>query len=140
MSKNLVCDILAYLDYLKGLGLSVSIHDNGCRLPLFTEDLFPYVIHSNPYCMLVKSQKRALDQCLSCQKRVLRKCQKGAFRGMCFAGVEELVFPVGDENPLGFVCVSGYRVQRKKHRSGFVWQPQLMVLMRRLYYSRTMTG
>ena len=114
--STLADDILAYLNYLRGLGLCVSVHDDGRRLSRYMQTFSPYLIHGSPYCMLIKTSREAWGRCRTCQSRVLKKCAKGSFRGTCYAGVEELVFPIGDSSPVGFVCVSGYRADPIKVR------------------------
>ncbi len=103
-------NIKAYVKYLSGLGLDITVHrDKPVNASEFFADLN---VHSNPYCLLVKSKKQAWDKCISCQKNVMKEAGLGIpFEGMCYAGVWEYVFPMSEA---GFLCVSGYRKDEKK--------------------------
>lgn len=105
-------DIIDYLAYLTSLGLQVSVHFGQNAPPGLPS---PVNIHSNPYCLAVKSSPQAHAKCIQCQKRALQKCIEGAFFGMCYAGMEEFVFPIQNKSGVsGFVSVSGYCSREKK--------------------------
>lgn len=64
--------------------------------PELAELLQPFMIHGNPYCMMIKSDRSLWDQCLRMKEPIAEKCraQKGTFYGMCHAGVEEFIVPI----------------------------------------------
>ncbi|BCJ98479.1 helix-turn-helix domain-containing protein [Anaerocolumna chitinilytica] len=90
-------------DYLKQIsyefGIAICINDFSGFLfhdRELTELLQPFMIHGNPYCMMIKSDKALWDKCQSMKKPIAEKCrvQKGTFYGMCHAGVEEYIVPI----------------------------------------------
>ena len=106
----LVEDIASYIEFLHSqLGLEITLHaTDGFLLP-YTGQLLSYTIHSNPYCLCVKSDKSMWNVCIRNQSRVYERCRQGAFFGVCYAGMGEFVLPVcHGETQLGFVSVSGY--------------------------------
>lgn len=64
--------------------------------PELTELLQPFMIHSNPYCMMIKSDKDLWNKCICMKKPIAEKCRlnKGIYYGMCYAGVEEYIIPL----------------------------------------------
>lgn len=81
--------------------LSICISDFTGFLPPYGDNsiLFPYLLHSNPYCMLIKSNKKLFSKCLKCKNSMSKKpISKNIFYGTCFAGVEEYIVPVIYQN------------------------------------------
>ncbi len=90
-------------DYLKQISSDFNIHIciNDFSGFMFldselTELLQPFMIHGNPYCMMIKSDKFLWDKCQRMKKPIAEKCrvQKSTFYGMCYAGVEEYIVPI----------------------------------------------
>lgn len=106
--KNIDEKIMAYIEYLKSEGYLVSFHIMGAEK---CDSLLPYELHSNPYCLSVKTKKEAWDRCIACQRKIRVKSEKEPFSGMCYAGVCEYVFPLGNG---GWGSVIGYRSNEKK--------------------------
>ncbi len=108
---NMIDAIIAYIEFLKSeYGLALTIHDKVGFLTNQMYRLVPYNIHSNPYCLQVKSCKEAWNYCISRQYKVFDRCRDGIFFGTCYAGVSEYVVPIRhQEDFLGFISVSGYR-------------------------------
>ncbi|PWM74499.1 MAG: hypothetical protein DBX59_03680 [Bacillota bacterium] len=109
-NKELVKNIADYFDYLKSLSLEVSF----CDIKLYYTHYFPALVsynsHTNGYCALIKSRPELHKICIEKQHGLIDRCNKGAFYGPCWAGVEEYVFPVKhDGEVLSFISVSGYR-------------------------------
>ena len=107
--KKLCEDIISYIEFIsKEYNLSISIHyapGYGGEFLKFPALSF-YNNHYNPYCMSVKSKAFGHRKCIECQKKVLKKCvREPVFRGVCHAGVEELVFAI---SRFGFISISGY--------------------------------
>lgn len=108
--------VIKYIDFLReAYGLSITIHDKSGLLCPYMDQLVSYNVHSNPYCLFIKSNRELWDLCIKKQESVAKSCTKGAYFGMCYAGVEEFVFPISDHQPNpGFVSVSGYRKNTAK--------------------------
>jgi AraC-like DNA-binding protein len=90
-------------DYLTEIssdyGFSLCINDFSGFIysnPELTELLQPFMIHSNPYCMMIKSDKTLWNKCICMKKPIAEKCRlnKGIYYGMCYAGVEEYIIPL----------------------------------------------
>ncbi|WOO36673.1 helix-turn-helix domain-containing protein [Anaerocolumna sp. AGMB13020] len=90
-------------EYLKQIaadyGIHICINDFSGFVFLdeeLTELLHPYMIHSNPYCMMVKSDKGLWDKCQEMKKPIAEKCRRlrSSFYGRCHGGVEEYILPI----------------------------------------------
>ena len=129
MSDELIKHIVAYLDYLKqDLSLSITIHPQDSDAWRAALPLLCYNLHTNPYCLFVKTIPNVWNQCIANQEKVLRRCQNGAFFGVCPFGVGEYVIPFqANGTPVGFISVSGYR-------------PDDAILRRRLAVLSDLTG
>lgn len=106
----MIDSIVNYIEFLKShFKLNVSIHGTEGRLDPYMSRLAPYNIHSNPYCMFVKSSKENWDLCRIKQQRAAEAAKGGMFFGSCYCGVGEFVLPIrrGDAH-LGFISVGGY--------------------------------
>lgn len=102
--------IIAYIDYLRGeCGLLISLHLLHHTGHLLAEQLLPYNLHENPYCLYLKLQPDVWHACVERQGKVLSACKSGAICGTCHAGVRELVYPMlVHGEAVGFISVSGY--------------------------------
>ena len=108
--------IVNYIDFLKKhFDLSVSIHGTDGRLDPYMSSLAPYNIHSNPYCLFVKSSKQNWNLCRIKQQRAAQAAKGGLIFGSCYCGVAEYMLPIkhGDEY-MGFISVGGYRGSEEK--------------------------
>ncbi|ATW26194.1 helix-turn-helix domain-containing protein [Candidatus Formimonas warabiya] len=89
-----------YLEYLTNeFELEFCINDfTGLLLsdPDVTAVLQPYMIHKNPFCLYVKSNKTLYKKCYKMRDKILEKSEKvkGPFYGMCYCGLEEYVIPI----------------------------------------------
>ena len=109
MPQRIARHIVAYLEQLERTrGLHITLHPMGGALQPYLPILNPYNIHHNPYCLLVKTSAAAWNRCVARQGRVCTACRDEAVFGMCYAGVEEFVFPIHPGGDEGFVSVSGY--------------------------------
>ncbi len=101
-SKN----IIAYIEYLKSVGFTVTLHGDFINNSVFMD----YNYHQNPYCHYVKSVYGKWDECIKRQRKVYLKAIDGAFFGCCYAGVSEFVYPIKVKDELKcFISVSGYQ-------------------------------
>ncbi len=117
MIEELIHDIARYFEVLQNRGYYLAFHNFFIPLQNYMTLLTPYNISSNPFCLMVKSDKSAWDHCIERQKKVLEACADGPMKGICYAGMGEYVFPVRifpvrDEkhSVLAFISVSGYRI------------------------------
>lgn len=105
MRNSLISDINSYMEYLDSIGLAVSVHGrNVCGL-------LEHNIHTNPFCLFIKTNADAWEKCIKCQQKVFGACSNDYFFGMCHAGLEEYVFFVDSKT---FISVSGYGINREK--------------------------
>ena len=114
MITRLLDEIAAYFTFLKAQhGDYVAFHNFHIPLENNMARLALHNINSNPYCMFVKSNPEVWNQCIARQGKVAERCAEGAFCGVCYAGMGEIVFPITDTGGdiLGFISVSGFRVQ-----------------------------
>jgi AraC-like DNA-binding protein/ligand-binding sensor protein len=110
-------------DYLKQIsadyGINICINDFSGFIYLdreLSELLQPFMIHGNPYCMMIKSDKSLWDKCQGMKKPIAEKCrtQKRTFYGMCHAGVEEYILPiVCNDQVIGTLNAGVYRSHGK---------------------------
>ncbi len=113
--QDVARDIVAYLTRLeKSAGLHITFHCLDAELAPYMHILGPYNIHRHPYCLMVKNSRQAWDHCIAWQGRVGEACRDRPVFGMCYAGVEEYVFPVFPGENRGFLCVGGYGTDREK--------------------------
>jgi len=58
--------------------------------------LQPFLAHTNPFCMYIKSDKEVYHQCLTMIRKMNHKCRREGrtFFGMCHAGLFEYVTPI----------------------------------------------
>ena len=101
-----------YLLFLrKECHLSVSFHTASYDRLIMPTELSVFNIHENNYCVYMKTCPGTWNHCLRQQMKVQRKVQEGAFSGVCYAGVQEFVYPIRDgQNIVGFISVSGYGI------------------------------
>lgn len=105
--EQLLKDIGAYIEFLRGVGLYITVHGD---ISEYMYRLSKYNLHDNPFCVLVKSDDLAWQRCIQSQCKILSKPRNEPFWGMCHAGLEEYIFPVSGTKT--FVCVSGYAVNQ----------------------------
>ena len=111
MNEELIKQIADYIDFLRGpMGLQVSVCKLSCKFAVYGHYLQPYNAHVNRYCEAIKADPDAFGKCVNKQFAVLEHGDGTPFYGVCWAGVEEFVFPVTHAGAkLAFISVSGYR-------------------------------
>jgi len=113
--NNIIEQTEKLINYIEELGYRITIHVSGEKAKVLTELIAGHNIHGSLFCVIVKSDECAWNHCVECQRKINEKLKKdGAFFGMCYAGMEEYVFPVIADELLGFVSVSGYGIHRDK--------------------------
>jgi AraC-like DNA-binding protein/ligand-binding sensor protein len=88
-----------FLDYIsQTYNISICIKDFSGFIPIDREldkALQPYLAHTNPYCMYIKSAKQQHFRCLDMMRPMAIKCGRGEpFWGLCYTGVGEYVIPI----------------------------------------------
>lgn len=78
-----------------------------------TKTLLPFGIHSNPFCMGIKSSRRLWDNCIAMRRHLFHLCQKSPqlpiYYGRCFCGLEEYIVPIRcGAYTVGAICVGQY--------------------------------
>lgn len=115
LPEELTKQISLYIDYLKkqhGLEISVPFADEYSWV-LFCGggELIHHNMHTNPYCLRVKSDGLRHRKCWKCQGMAVRKCMRlKQYTGVCHAGVMEWIYRLcADGSVCGFISVSGYQ-------------------------------
>ncbi len=112
---RLIRDIVAYMQHLKErYSLDPLLHDAELTFAPYIQNFVPFIYHSNPYCLSIRSNATACTRCACFQHELLEQTNREPFAAMCFAGVEEYVFPIGTEKPMGYLSVGGYCSDREK--------------------------
>lgn len=92
--------IRSYLSYLRDRhNVQICIKDFCGFIPInkeLDETLQPFLAHTNPFCMYMKSSQEHYRMCLSMIRRMYDKCRRDqtTFFGMCHAGLGEYVVPI----------------------------------------------
>ncbi len=112
----MIQNIINYIDYLNRVcNYTISIHSRNKTFSGVLSQLTQYNIHSNPYCIYIKSSLENRKQCISQQDNVWEKCKNKIFYGECYAGCGEFVVPINkNDELLGFICVGGYCASLRK--------------------------
>lgn len=96
----------SYLRFLRDrMGLHICIKDFCGFIPInkeLDEALRPFLAHTNPFCMYMKSDQDHYRACLSMIRLMYNKCGRmpGTYFGMCHAGLGEYVVPIRSEGAL----------------------------------------
>lgn len=110
--KRLLNDIGAYIDFLTTRqGLKVSIHQLDTLVNSFMENLTLWNHHMSPFCLCMKRNPEAREECIRRQQKLFRQIGETPFFGTCWAGMGEYVFPIPNSygDGRGFISISGYK-------------------------------
>lgn len=112
--QDLVNHITAYLKYLQTACCQhITIHEFQTITAPCLAQFLPYRVHSNAYCVYLKSHPEIWDDCIDNQKKIIPLLENGPFWGTCHCGVTEYVYPIrqhaAEKKVIGFISVSGYR-------------------------------
>lgn len=113
MISTLINDMIMYIEFLKSQGIRLTIHFRTNKFSSLMYAFSKYNIHSSSFCNLIKSNPEAWQHCVRRQEKIYGKLKKGPFWGMCYAGVEEYIFPLQYQEIFGFISVSGYAVKEE---------------------------
>lgn len=75
------------------------------------ESMRPYMIHKNPFCMKIKSNRELWDKCIMMKRGILLKSEKlkDTYYGTCYCGVGEYIVPIFCDNVLlGVICAGEF--------------------------------
>lgn len=78
--------------------------------------LQPFLAHTNPFCMYIKSDKEKYHQCLTMIRKMHHKCKNNCetFYGMCHAGLFEYVTPIVNQDIIiGTINVGFFNTNEK---------------------------
>lgn len=118
--------------YLQNLqtryGVQICIKDFCGFIPInkeLDEAIRPFLAHTNPYCMYMKSDQEHWWLCLSMIRRMYNKLERtrATYFGVCHGGLGEYVVPIYNGDTLlgsvnaGFFPVSAAKVHRRICRS-----------------------
>lgn len=117
--------ITKYLQNLRSrYGVQICIKDFCGFIPInkdLDEALRPFLAHTNPYCMYIKSNQEHWHLCLSMIRGMYNRLEhtKATYFGVCHGGLGEYVVPVFSDDMLlgcinaGFFPVNASRVERR---------------------------
>ena len=117
--------IVSYLTFLRDThGLQICIKDFCGFIPInkaLDEALQPFLAHTNPFCMYLKSDPEHYHICLSMIRLMYNKLTdtRATFFGICHAGLGEYVIPIFcDGMPLGCINAGFFPIApgRAAHR------------------------
>lgn len=100
MPNRRYAKLAAFLAYMeKEYQIQICIKDYSGFVPVnkdLDEALQPYLAHTNPFCMYVKSEKEVYRRCLTMIRKMNERSQRtgGTYFGMCHAGLCEYVTPI----------------------------------------------
>jgi AraC-like DNA-binding protein/ligand-binding sensor protein len=102
-----------FLDYIcQTYKISICIKDFAGFVPIdkqLDQILQPYLAHTNPFCMYIKSTEGQHDQCNSMARPMAIRCAHGkSFWGLCYAGVGEYVIPIKTEDLVLGAITAGF--------------------------------
>ncbi len=82
------------------------------------EALRPFLAHTNPFCMYMKSDQEHYRICLTMIRRMYHKCERTGhtYYGMCHAGLGEYVIPIFDGKTLIGSINAGF-FQNQEHKT-----------------------
>lgn len=92
-----IADFLAFAE--REYHIQICIKDYSGFVPVnkeLDEVLQPYLAHTNPFCMYIKSDRQIYHKCLTMIRKMNNRCRKECktFFGMCHAGMCEFVTPI----------------------------------------------
>lgn len=105
----LINDIDNYIKYLRNeAGLFISLQPSPFER-IINKSLMHYNIHSNPYCIYIKSEQIRWSECIKHHHKILSDDNIQPHMCMCHAGVWEYVYPVYyNDTKMTVIYVSGF--------------------------------
>lgn len=112
-----------YLNFLQQqFNLTITIKIQKSWADFHTKELqmaiIPFLVHNNPYCNLIKSDKTLLKRCCSMGKYIEKKCSgmHSSIYGYCHAGAEEFIMPIfaQDNKLIGIISAGNFKSNHPK--------------------------
>lgn len=116
-------EFINYLNFLQQhFNLTITIKMQKSWVDFQTKELqmalIPFMLHNNPYCSLIKSNKSLLRKCCSMGKYIEKKCIKdrAPFYGYCHACAGEFIMPVfaGGNELIGIMSAGNFQSNNPK--------------------------
>lgn len=117
MQSEIIKDITLYIDFLRENGFLVTVSCFDKVLEPHLPILLKYEVHQSAVCSYLKSNPMTLGNCPKNKRRLEEKNPKEPYYSCCYAGVEEFVVPIIEDNSL--ICcvnISGYKGKMKESR------------------------
>ena len=110
MSREILTDILRYLDYLNSTDLWVSINWMHEHFKVFSNQTFPSTYQLHPACNYFRFGITFHPPCRNCTKMLCQQAPIVPTYRSCDAGIEEWVVPIlYRQELLAYIRVYGYR-------------------------------
>lgn len=112
----------SYFSYLQQrYNLQICIKDYCGFIPInreLDEVLRPFLAHTNPFCMYIKSDMEQYRNCQLMIRKMHSKCQTcSGFFGLCHAGLGEYVIPITyEDNLLGSINLGFFQPDESRTR------------------------
>lgn len=114
MKSEILKDITSYIDFLRLRGFSVTVSCFDRVLDIHLPTLLKYEVHQQAVCAFLKANPLTCGKCPQNKRKLEKRKPSEPYYSCCYAGVEEFVVPIIDDNNiLCCVNVSGYRGQMK---------------------------
>ncbi len=96
-----------YVEYLKREhSFEISFYNGTKPGNKILNDLLLYSLHTNPYCIYIKSSRKRHRQCISFLNSIQKRCDEEIFEVECMCGVKQYILPIRYGADLfGFICV-----------------------------------
>ncbi len=96
-----------YIEYLKQEhSFEISFYNGTKPGNKILNDLLLYSVHTNPYCIYIKSKHKRHMQCVSFLNSIQKQCDEEICEIECPCGVKQYIIPIRYEADLfGYICV-----------------------------------
>lgn len=110
MKSEILKDITSYINFLREYGFSVTVSCFDKVLEIHLPTLLKYEVHLPAICSYLKANPLTQGKCPENKRKLEKKEPNEPYYSCCYAGVEEFVVPIIDDNSiLCCVNVSGYK-------------------------------
>ncbi len=114
MNSEILKDITSYMLFLRENGFSVTVSCFDKVLDAHLPTLLKYEVHQQAVCAYLKANPLTCGKCPQNKRKLEKRNPNEPYYSCCYAGVEEFVVPIiDDDHLLCCVNVSGYRGQMK---------------------------
>ncbi len=114
MMQRIIDDIHHYVEFLERIGYKISLSLDRALFTQHFYQLLKYDIHDHAICDYLKLNPSTAGRCVLHKQKLLRQNLIHPYYACCYAGVEEFLIPVREDDLLlGCIFVSGYRGRLK---------------------------